>query len=267
MCSALGDVGLSLWTQSRRPCTRRSCAATARPEHHQTPSGFLASADSRGRANDTSRPRVTSRRRRPRSVLERRDRTRLPVLDQTTRHRVTIGRDVRAYAMCAIDALGISAMLDQDVLIESHDVTNKSPITVRVLAGQAPGHSEWYLPQSVVFVGAEAGEGPQGRLLLRSPQLLHQRGLSHCLDVQPPLVPGERLHRQTPRSSVCSSSSHSCTTRRDRRPGAEGQPIIKNLRHMVGGVAKSRPIVAVTAWTPSAGTTDSARRSSNPGSS
>jgi hypothetical protein len=83
-----------------------------------------------------------------------------PFSTQPTRHRVTIGHQVKAYAMCAIDALGMSAMLGQDVTIESHDVTTGQPVTVTVRAGQSPGQALWNPPEAVVFVGADAGGGP-----------------------------------------------------------------------------------------------------------
>ncbi len=83
-----------------------------------------------------------------------------PFSTRPTRHRVTIGHQVRAYAMCAIDALGMSAMLGQDVTIESHDVTTGHPVTVTVHVGRPPGQANWNPPEAVVFVGATAIGGP-----------------------------------------------------------------------------------------------------------
>ena len=83
-----------------------------------------------------------------------------PFSTQPTRHRVTIGHEIRAFAMCAIDALGISAMLDRDITIESLDVTTGQPVNVSVHAGQPPGRAHWDPPEAVVFVGADAGGGP-----------------------------------------------------------------------------------------------------------
>lgn len=53
-----------------------------------------------------------------------------PFSTRPTRHRVRIADRVEVHAMCAIDALGISAMLGQDTRIESLDVTSGEPVTV-----------------------------------------------------------------------------------------------------------------------------------------
>ena len=77
-----------------------------------------------------------------------------------TRHRVRIGAEgnnvVGVDAMCAIDALGISAMVGRDTRIESVDVTTGQPITVTMSGGQ----SKWEPAGAVVFIGADAGGGP-----------------------------------------------------------------------------------------------------------
>jgi len=73
-----------------------------------------------------------------------------------TRHRVRIDDQTDAYAMCAVDALGISAMLGQDTRIDSVDVTTGQPITVTTTAG----HTTWDPAGVVVFIGADAGGGP-----------------------------------------------------------------------------------------------------------
>lgn len=73
-----------------------------------------------------------------------------------TSHRVRIGDAVDVYAMCAIDALGISPMLDRDTRIESVDVTSGRPITVTTTGGR----TTWDPRSAVVFVGADAGGGP-----------------------------------------------------------------------------------------------------------
>ena len=95
--------------------------------------------------------------------------------------------------MCAIDALGISAMLDQDVLIESHDVTSKAPITVSVLAGRAPGHSEWNPPEAVVFVGAEAGGGPSADCCCDHLNFFTSADSATRWMTSHPMVPGQLL--------------------------------------------------------------------------
>lgn len=79
-----------------------------------------------------------------------------PFSTAPTRHRVRIGDRTDVYAMCAIDALGVSAMLDEDTRIESVDVTTGHPVTVTTTAGE----TSWDPREAVVFVGADAGGGP-----------------------------------------------------------------------------------------------------------
>lgn len=79
-----------------------------------------------------------------------------PFSARATRHRVRIADRVDVFAMCAIDALGISAMLGQDTLIESLDVTSGEPIRVTVTSEGAT----WEPNLAVVFVGAATGGGP-----------------------------------------------------------------------------------------------------------
>ncbi|TCN44842.1 alkylmercury lyase-like protein [Kribbella orskensis] len=58
--------------------------------------------------------------------------------------------------MCAIDALGIAAMLGRDTRIESVDVTTGQPIIITTTSG----HTDWEPAAAVVFIGADAGVGP-----------------------------------------------------------------------------------------------------------
>jgi hypothetical protein len=73
-----------------------------------------------------------------------------------TRHRVRIGDRVEVYAMCAIDALGMSAMLGEDTRIASVDVTTGHPVTVTVTQSAAT----WDPVGAVVFIGADPVGGP-----------------------------------------------------------------------------------------------------------
>jgi hypothetical protein len=79
-----------------------------------------------------------------------------PFSTKPTRHRVWIAARVEVYAVCAIDALGISAMVGQDTRIESVDVTSGAPINVTMAADGV----SWEPNQAAVFVGAAAGAGP-----------------------------------------------------------------------------------------------------------
>jgi hypothetical protein len=58
--------------------------------------------------------------------------------------------------MCAIDALGVAAMLHQDVAITSCDPLDGRPITVTFTGGAA----RWDPVDAVVFVGQRAQAGP-----------------------------------------------------------------------------------------------------------
>ncbi|MGI5132486.1 alkylmercury lyase family protein [Pseudonocardia sp. CA-107938] len=79
-----------------------------------------------------------------------------PFSARPTRHRVRIDDRVDAYAMCAIDALGIVPMLGADTRIDSIDITSDLPVTVTMIAG----HTTWTPAGAVVFIGAEPGGGP-----------------------------------------------------------------------------------------------------------
>jgi hypothetical protein len=61
---------------------------------------------------------------------------------------------VRVYAMCAVDALGIPAMLGRDATITSTDPQTGQPVTVTVAGGVA-----LFAPASSVVVFAVTGEG------------------------------------------------------------------------------------------------------------
>jgi hypothetical protein len=79
-----------------------------------------------------------------------------PFATRPTRHRVRIAGRVEVFAMCAIDALGIAAMLDRDTRIDATEPGSGRPVTVGTVAGQ----TSWDPPDAVVFVGLSAAEGP-----------------------------------------------------------------------------------------------------------
>jgi hypothetical protein len=74
-----------------------------------------------------------------------------------TRHRVRISGGPAVFAMCAIDALGVSAMAGVPVVIESADPSTGEPVTVHV-DGSA---SRWDPATAVVYVG-RTGDGCAG---------------------------------------------------------------------------------------------------------
>src|SRR5208282_5745849 len=63
---------------------------------------------------------------------------------------VTLPGGVRVAAMCAIDALGIPAMLGTDAVITSADPVSGEPVQVRFTSG-VPA---WHPAGAVVFYGA-----------------------------------------------------------------------------------------------------------------
>jgi hypothetical protein len=70
-----------------------------------------------------------------------------------TRHRVRISGNATVFAMCAIDALGVSAMTGLPVVIESSDPSTGEPITVHVDRADAT----WDPATAVVYVGRTDG--------------------------------------------------------------------------------------------------------------
>ena len=72
-------------------------------------------------------------------------------------HQVHLAGGPTVEAMCVIDALGIPAMLDTDaVIITTTAPTGETTITATV----TDGHTTWDQPTAVVFLSAQAGEGP-----------------------------------------------------------------------------------------------------------
>ncbi|WP_327424900.1 alkylmercury lyase family protein [Streptomyces sp. NBC_01527] len=74
-----------------------------------------------------------------------------------TPHRVTIAGGTQVWSMCAIDALGIPAMLGRDVVIASADPVTGESVTVT----SENGRTMWEPASSVVCVGRRGGSaGP-----------------------------------------------------------------------------------------------------------
>ncbi len=73
-----------------------------------------------------------------------------------TRHEVTlVGSGVRAFAMCAIDALGVAFMAGEPVIVRSRDPSTGEPIVARI---DPAGSSTWEPADAVVVYGT-FGEG------------------------------------------------------------------------------------------------------------
>jgi Alkylmercury lyase len=71
-------------------------------------------------------------------------------------HRVTIDGGATVEAMCAIDALGIAAMLDKPVEIVSHDPITGNEISLRVSPRE---DTRWNPETAVVLVGSSRCDG------------------------------------------------------------------------------------------------------------
>ena len=106
-----------------------------------------------------------------------------------TRHRVRIGEATDVHAMCAIDALGISAMLDEDTRIDSVDATTGRDVTVTTVAGRAT----WHPSTAVVFIGADSGGGPSADCCCDYLNFFTDRSAAATWVAAHPEVPGEIL--------------------------------------------------------------------------
>jgi hypothetical protein len=73
-----------------------------------------------------------------------------------TAHAVAVDGGPAVYSMCAIDALGIRAMLGRDTVITSVDPQSGEPVEVVVRQGQAT----WRPTTAVVFVGSDTTTTP-----------------------------------------------------------------------------------------------------------
>lgn len=75
-------------------------------------------------------------------------------------HSVLIDSTHRVEAMCALDALGIAAMLQLPVEVSSRDPLSSTEIWVRV----EPGEGAWWEPATaVVLAGSARCDGPSFR--------------------------------------------------------------------------------------------------------
>lgn len=113
-----------------------------------------------------------------------------------TRHSVRIGDRVDVYAMCAIDALGISSLLNQDTLITSVDVTSGQPITVAT----RDGHASWEPATAVVFIGADSGVGPSADCCCDYLNFFTDHHAAQAWTNRLPDVPGQILDQGRSRS-------------------------------------------------------------------
>lgn len=112
-----------------------------------------------------------------------------PFSTAPTRHRVRISGRVEVYAMCAIDAMGIASMLNQDAHIDSTDPTTGQPITVTTRAGM----TRWQPPEAVMFLGATAGEGPSADFCCDYLNFFTNHAAATAWTTAHPHIPGDIL--------------------------------------------------------------------------
>lgn len=79
----------------------------------------------------------------------------VPFAAGASTHRVHIAGGPQTFANCAIDALGIAAMLNRDIDIASTDPHSRETVTATCHSGQW----SWHPPAAVVFLGSR-GTGP-----------------------------------------------------------------------------------------------------------
>ena len=102
-----------------------------------------------------------------------------------TRHRVRLTSGIEVWAMCAIDALGLPAMLDTDAVITSSDPANGRPVTVTVAAGRY----RWDPVTAVVFLSAAAGgDGPSAETCCNDLNFFTTKASAQAwIDAHPPI--------------------------------------------------------------------------------
>jgi hypothetical protein len=115
-----------------------------------------------------------------------------PFSARPTRHRVRIDGRLDVHAMCAIDALGISAMLGAATRIESVDVTSGRRVTVTV---PTDGPAAWDPASAVVFLGADAADGPSADRCCDHLNFFSDPDAATAWALAHPHVPGQVLTR------------------------------------------------------------------------
>jgi hypothetical protein len=78
-----------------------------------------------------------------------------PFSGRPTAHRLELPGGRKAYAMCAVDALGVAAMLGAPVRVHSRDPISDEEIVVDV---PPEGEARWSPEAAVVYVGGRDGE-------------------------------------------------------------------------------------------------------------
>jgi hypothetical protein len=100
---------------------------------------------------------------------------------------------VRVAAMCAIDALGIPAMLGADAVIESQDPVSGDPVRVRFHDGAAV----WEPRTAAVFYGARPEMGPSADVCCGYLRFFATRATAEAFAAAHPEAGGEILGQST----------------------------------------------------------------------
>jgi len=110
-----------------------------------------------------------------------------------TRHRVRISGEAAVFAMCAIDALGISAMTGHPVVIESADPSTDEPVTVHV----EQASSAWDPVTAVVYVGRTGGDctGPSASVCCGHMNFFATQAAASAWAASHPDITGGILHQ------------------------------------------------------------------------
>lgn len=110
-----------------------------------------------------------------------------------TRHHVRLATGVEVFAMCAIDALGMPAMLDTDAIIVSTDPVTDQPVTVSIHNGRYT----WNPATAVVFYSAAAGTGPSADCCCNDLNTFTSPATAQIWMHEHPSTPGELLDTTT----------------------------------------------------------------------
>lgn len=97
------------------------------------------------------------------------------------------------FAMCAVDALGIPAMLDTDVTITSTDPVTHQSVTISVHNGRYV----WNPATAVVFYSAAAGTGPSADCCCDDLNTFTSQATAQIWMSEQPSIPGELLDTTT----------------------------------------------------------------------
>jgi hypothetical protein len=118
-----------------------------------------------------------------------------------TRHRVQIADGAAVWSMCAIDALGIPAMLGMDVVISSTDPVSGEPVTITSRGGA----TRWEPAGAVVFVGQRPGGGPAATACCDALNFFASDATARAWIAEHPSIPG-RIVDQAPAEHIAAQT-------------------------------------------------------------